>query len=79
VSVLSELLAVTARPASKHRAAKAAKAVRATVIRPHTLGVAGLALLSAAAWEAHTIAGLAAAGLSLLLLEHRARSDRPER
>lgn len=38
---------------------------------PVALSVAGLALLAAAAWMWHPIAGLAASGIALLLLEFR--------
>ena len=57
-------LAATARY-TWHRTTRAAAA--------YGWSLAGLTLLSAAAWTAHTIAGLAAAGTACLLMEWRVR------
>lgn len=63
---------------ARRRAALAYTARRAATITARRIAaygwsLTGLALLSAAAWTAHTAAGLAAAGLSCLLMEWRVR------
>ncbi|WP_084965267.1 hypothetical protein [Thermoactinospora rubra] len=45
-------------------------------IRTLTLSTAGFGLLTAAAWTLHIAAGLAAAGISLLVLEALSGGDR---
>lgn len=45
-------------------------------LRTLLLSVAGFACLTAAAWTIHLAAGLAAAGVSLLILEALSGSDR---
>lgn len=60
------------------RAARAAARLlpRWATVRTAALSVAGFALLTGAAWHLHTAAGLAAAGLSLLLLEALSGGER---
>jgi dienelactone hydrolase len=65
-------------PAQRRRAALAVTARRAATLAARRIAVygwsaAGLTLLSAAAWHAHTIAGLAAAGTACLIMEWRVR------
>lgn len=60
------------------RAARLAARVlpRWSTIRTATLSASGFGLLTAAAWQVHTVAGLAAAGISLLVLEALSGGDR---
>ncbi len=60
------------------RAARAAARLlpRWAAIRTLVLSVAGLGLLTAAAWTLHLAAGLAVAGVSLLILEALSGGDR---
>lgn len=73
MTVLSAV-ATSARPAgAAWTALRRAARRHAGELARSALGVAGLALLSVAAWDLAHPAGLAVGGLSLLLLEHRAR------
>lgn len=49
---------------------------RWSTIRTATLSVGGFGLITAAAWHLHTVAGLAVAGVSLLILEALSGGER---
>lgn len=59
------------KTADRRTATTARAAVRRAA--PYTWAAAGLTLLSAAAWTIATPAGLAAAGISCLIMEWRVR------
>lgn len=60
------------------RAARALARVlpRWAAVRTATLSTTGFGLITAAAWQVHTVAGLAVAGVSLLILEALSGGDR---
>lgn len=60
------------------RAARAAARLlpRWATIRTATLSAGGFGLLTTAAWHLHTVAGLATAGVSLLILEALSGGER---
>lgn len=77
----SERAAATPKPARTPLTVRAARWAarrlpRWQAARTATLSVSGFGLISAAAWHLHTVAGLAAAGVSLLILEALSGGER---
>lgn len=77
----SERQAATARPPRTPLTVRAARRLarilpRWSTIRTATLSISGFGLITAAAWHLHTVAGLATAGVSLLILEALSGGER---
>jgi hypothetical protein len=77
----SERQAAAARPLRTPLTIRAARRLarilpRWSTIRTATLSVSGFGLITAAAWHLHTVAGLATAGVSLLILEALSGGER---
>ncbi|MFB4273043.1 hypothetical protein [Nonomuraea sp. GTA35] len=77
----NERQAAAARPPRTPLTVRAARRLarilpRWSTIRTAVLSVSGFGLITAAAWHLHTVAGLATAGVSLLILEALSGGDR---